>query len=95
MSGDDDKISSLAVARFNRDRRTEAHDPVTALDAAKEWIAECEEKPDHVIVLVGRTTKDGASATRYFQAGQYKFHAQYGLVMVGGNMILQDGRDDD
>lgn len=95
MSGGDDKISSLAVARFNRDRRTEAHDPVTALDAAKEWIAECEEKPDHVIVLVGRTTKDGGSATRFFQAGQYPYHAQYGLVIEGGNMIRENDRDDD
>lgn len=91
MAGDDGKITDLNVVRFNRQTDPADHDPVTALDAAREWIEGCEHKPDHVIVLVGRTAKDGGSACRFFQAGNYPYHAQYGLVHEGAAMIREDG----
>lgn len=68
-------------------------DPVTALDAAREWIEQCEEKPHHVIVLTGRVLKDGGCGTRFFQAGQYKYHAQIGLVHEGAQMIRDNGKE--
>lgn len=93
MAGDDGKITNLNVVRFNRQMDPAEFDPVTALDAAREWIAECENKPDHVIVLTGRVLENGSCGTRFFQAGQYKYHAQIGLIMEGLNMLRDNGKE--
>lgn len=93
MAGDDGKVVDFAVARFHANGNTGAHDPITALDAAREWIEQCEEKPHHVIVLTGRVLEDESCGTRFFQAGQYKYHAQMGLLMEGMSMIRDNGKE--
>lgn len=89
----DDKISSLAAARFNKNTDPAAHDAATALDVAYECIKELgeDEKPDHIIVIIGRHMPNGFSGTRFFQAGKFCYHAQYGLCAEGMQMIRDSG----
>lgn len=85
----DDNVSSLAAARFHKNSDPAAHDPATALDAAREWLKELDHEPNHIIVMVGRDMPDGGSGTRYFQAGNYRHHAQMGLCHETMNMIRE------
>lgn len=90
MSDDQgDNIRSLGAARMEKILDPAAHDPTAALEAAADWIRTMTDKPDHIIVLVGRTTPDGGSMTRYFQAGKYPHHAQQGLVVEGAAMMRE------
>lgn len=90
MSDDqDESISKLSVARFHKNTDPAAHNPTAALDAAYEAIRSGENTPDHIIVLFGRTTENNGSAHRYFQAGNYSYHAQTGLCMEGMLMIRE------
>jgi hypothetical protein len=89
--GDVFKPESFIAHRFNKIGDPSAHDPVSALVVAQEWIAQQENKPHHVIVFVGRTTEDGSSGTKYFQAGNYPAHAQIGLCMEGMLMLRGSG----
>jgi hypothetical protein len=84
---DEFKPESFTARRFDKNSDPAAHDPITALIVAREWIEQQENGPDHVIVFVGRTTEDGASGTKYFQAGQYPCHAQIGLIVEGLCML--------
>lgn len=90
MSDDQDNVRSLGAARFNRNTDPAAHDATTALDVAYEWIKSLDHKPDHIIVLVGRDMPDGSSGTRFFQAGNYRYHAQQGLCSEGALMIREN-----
>lgn len=87
----DDNIRDIGLARFHKVDDPGAHDAVTALDAAREWIDTLDHKPDHIIVIVGRTFPDGANGTRFFQAGNFRYHAQQGLCLEGANMIRESG----
>lgn len=57
----DDNVSSLNVAKFYKNSDPAAHNPVTALDAAREWLKELDHEPSHIIVMVGRDMPDGGS----------------------------------
>lgn len=93
----DDKVESLSVHRFHQIDNPAAHNPVTALDAAREWIDGLPEdgKPDHIIVLVARNMPEGAAGTRYFQAGSYNFHGMIGLCHEGANMVRASDLESD
>lgn len=80
----------IAVARFNKTDDPAKSRPLDALEAAKKWI-ESDVGAEHVIVLVGRTTEDGSSGTRFFQAGKYPHHATMGLCLEGMHMIRESG----
>lgn len=87
----DDNVHSIGAARFNRCTNPADLDPITALDAAYEWIKSLDHKPDHVIVLVGRNMLDGSSDTQFFQAGKFCYLAQQGLCIEGANRIRESG----
>ena len=92
MSGGDDKITSLGARRFNAANHPGGLNPRTALEAALEWLDNPESgKVQHVIVLVGRDAAEhpGASSTRFFQAGEYRHHAQMGLCLEAMHMIRE------
>lgn len=93
MSDDPDNVYNLSVARFHRNSDPAAHAATSALDAAWDWIKSLDHAPDHIIVLVGRDMPDGGNETKYFQAGNYKYHAQQGLCMEGMNMIRESVSD--
>lgn len=82
-------IDEFSLRRFDKITDPAAHGPTAALDAAKKWIMEQpeEDRTQHVIVFCGRTTPDGGSAHRFFQAGSYPHHAQLGLIMAGLGML--------
>lgn len=83
------EFDELAVARFGRTDKPQGLNPLTALDACKAWIADLpeDERPEHIIVFTGKTQENGASGTRFFQAGDYGAHAQFGMIMSGLFMI--------
>lgn len=85
-------VASLVVKRFQKDDNPFAHDARAALEVAREWIDAQDEKPDHVIVLIGRTTPENSSGTKYFQSGKYPHHAQMGLMLEGMHMIRESGQ---
>lgn len=87
----DDNVHSIGAARFNRCTDPADLDPITALDAAYEWIKSLDHKPDHVIVLVGRDMPDGSSGMQFFQAGNYRYHAQMRLCAEGALKIRESG----
>lgn len=89
MSDEDNDVPKLSVARFHKNTDPAAHAPSAALDAAYEAIRTGETIPDHIIVLFGRNTENGASAHRFFQAGSYNYHAQAGLCMEGMMQIRE------
>lgn len=77
--------------RFAAKEDPAEHSPLAALDAAREWYQNSEHKPDHIIVLLGRTTENNGSGTKYMQAGKYPHHAQMGLLLEGIDMIRGSG----
>lgn len=94
---DDDKPTSLEVARFYRAEKPEHTNPRSALVAALEFYDKqpADDKPTHIMVLVGRDAKEnlGASGTSFYQAGTYRHHAQMGLCLEAMHMIRDSGRD--
>lgn len=85
-------VVSFAAARFDKVGDPAKHKPADALEAALEWVKNPENGPyNHVIICLGRTVEDGGSATKWFQAGDYQYHAQMGLLFETGQMIRGDG----
>lgn len=88
----DTPVVSFAAARFDKVGDPAEHKPADALEAALEWVKNPENGPyNHVIICLGRTAEDGGSATKWFQAGDYQYHAQMGLLFETGQMIRGDG----
>lgn len=88
-------VASLASARFDRAVHPEELTGRDALVAALDWWDACppDEKPTHVIVMIGRDTpgKTTASGTKFFQAGTYRHHAQMGLCLEAMHQIRESG----
>lgn len=89
-------VASMDLARFKRADKPAEVNARAALEAAMEWIDDPETpKPTHIIVLVGRDAsepgQEGASATRFFQAGGYRHHGQMGLCLEAMHMIRESG----
>lgn len=78
-------FDELSAARFDNAKFPQGLPVVSAIDAVKKWILETpeEDRPQHVIILTGRTDENGASQQRFFQAGNYGGHAQIGLLVCG------------
>lgn len=92
MSETFENVVSIGAARFNKESQDPAEcNPRDALEAAIAYFDHADDKPDHIIVLFGRTPEDGGSATKWFQAGSYQYHAQIGLLYEGGQMIRENG----
>lgn len=91
MNDDRSNVFRFGAAQFYRSTGPEMLDPVTALDAAYEHVRSLEYKPDHIIVLIGCKTPDGASETTFFQAGKFCYFAQQGLCVEGANRIRESG----
>lgn len=90
----DDKITSFGIAKFDRATHPSNLEPRTALEKALSDYDAVDEKPMHIIVMVGRDIGDeGCSGTRYYQAGNYRHHAQMGLCLEAMHMIRESGRD--
>lgn len=55
-------VASLAAKRFEKIGDPSAHEALSALDVARDWVLNhAEGPPDHIIVLIGRTTRDNSS----------------------------------
>lgn len=81
-------VDELAARRFNtgsdKPRETKIADMIAA---ATKYILE--NNPDHVIIAIGRTDEEGASGTKFFQAGKYAHHGQMGLMMEAALMMRE------
>lgn len=88
-------VASLASARFDHATHPEDLSGRDALIAALDWWDSCpvDEKPTHVIVMIGQDTpgKATASGTKFFQAGTYRHHAQMGLCLEAMHLIRESG----
>lgn len=95
MTDEPPPVASMASARFERATRPEELTGRDALVAALDWWDSCpaDEKPTHVIVMIGRDTpgKTTASGTKFFQAGTYRHHAQMGLCLEAMHQIRESG----
>jgi hypothetical protein len=82
-------VSSISAAKFKRTKDTREVSPLDALEAAKEWILSLpqDERPSHLIVFTGANDAEGNGRTRFFQAGDFGYHAQLGLCQAGTRMI--------
>lgn len=80
----------IAIARFSRNKSPDTTKLADCLEAAKKEIEDG--SWDHVIVLFGRTTDEGASGTKFYQAGVYPHHGQMGLCQEGMLMIRESGQ---
>lgn len=86
-------FDELSAARFENARYPQGLAPVSALDAVKKWISETpeEKRPQHIIILTGRTDAEGRSAHSFFQAGSYGSHAQTGMLFCGLELLRENG----
>lgn len=86
------QVINLAAVRFDKNTDASEHSPRDALEAATAYLEDPEMgNPDHIIVCLGRTPEDGGSATKWFQAGSYEYHAQMGLLFETQQMIRDNG----
>lgn len=89
------RVASMAAARFDRAVHPEELTGRDALVAALDWWDACppDDKPTHVIVLVGRDTPGQmtGSGTKFFQGGTYRHHAQMGLCLEAMHKIRESG----
>ena len=84
---DDEKIISFGAKRFlqsDKPRDTKIED---CFDAAREFVRE--NGSDHVIICIGRDHEDGGSLTKWFQAGNFRYHSMMGLLFEVGHMIRE------
>lgn len=86
----DDKIISFGANRFRKSEEVDKTRIEDAIEAAKEFLQES--GGDHIIICCGRTTDDGISGTKFFQAGSFSYHGQMGLLYEVQNMI-RDSQD--
>lgn len=88
-------VASMSSARFDRATHPEELSGRDAIVAALDWWDSCpvDEKPTHVIVMIGRDLprKATASGTKFFQAGTYRHHAQMGLCLEAMHLIRDSG----
>jgi len=82
-------VDELAIKRLEKCEDPAKTPLETVFDAGKAWALES--NADHVIIIVGRNTDDGGSATRFFQGGNFRHHAQMGLLWEGQHMIRESG----
>lgn len=89
------KPISMAAARFDKAVHPEDLPARDALVAAMDFVDSCplDDKPTHIIVLIGRDPVDFATAsgTKFFQAGKYRHHAQMGLCLEAMHQIRESG----
>lgn len=86
------QVINLAAVRFDKNTDASEHSPRDALEAAMAYLEDPEMgNPNHIIVCLGRTPEDGGSATKWFQAGSYEYHAQMGLLFETQQMIRDNG----
>lgn len=90
----DTTVADMSLARFKRAEHPQGIDPITALDAAKAWCLaqDDDSRPQHIIIIVGRTDDKGASQTNFFQAGSYGTHAQFGLAHAGITTMRREAK---
>lgn len=84
-------VTSIGAHRFANAQDAARCNPRDALEAAMAYLDHIDDKPDHIIVLFGCTPEGGGSATKYFQAGSYEYHAQMGLLYEGAQHIRDQG----
>jgi hypothetical protein len=86
---DEEIFDGLSAARFENAQTPQGLPVVSAIDAVKKWISETPEsdRPQHIIILTGRTDEEGVSRHRFFQAGSYGAHSQFGLLYCGLEML--------
>lgn len=88
-------VSSIGAAQFKRTDKPAHLRPVTALDAAYEYVRDdndIENPISHIIVIIGRDVgPEGCSGTMFKQAGSYRHHAQMGLCLEAMHMMRESG----
>lgn len=88
-------IDEVAVRRFENANEPTDIKPVDALEAARKYVLEADDddRPEHIIVILGRMSKetDSGSATHFFQAGNYRYHAQIGLCFEMIQLLRENG----
>lgn len=82
-------VTDFSARRWDAVDDPAKHDVAEALRAAMRALENDEKPPEHIIVAFGRNTEDGSSATRFFQAGGYQYHAQMGLLYEAAQMIRE------
>lgn len=89
-----DNIRSLGAARFDKNIHPAKLSPRAALERAMQFFDECDEKPNHIIVIVGRNYGDqGCSETKFYQAGDYRHHSQMGLLVECSHLIRESSTE--
>ncbi len=73
-------VADIRERRWRKDADPSRHDPREALHAALREIPEGEAR--HIIVCVSARDDDGATMTRFFQAGDYDCAGQIGLLTL-------------
>ena len=91
------EIDELAAKRFARGSDKPQENSITdMLSAVMAHVRNPEDieghaaPVEHVIVLVGKAHPvDGASLTKFFQAGSFRYHAQMGLLFEGMHQMRE------
>lgn len=84
-------ITSFSLARANAGSKPKDHPALAALDLARDWVRESNLTPTHCIVFLARANEDGSDGIKFFQSGDYRSHAQTGMVIEGLDMMRSTG----
>lgn len=84
-------VASFALAKADKGSKPNEHPALAALDLARDWVREANLTPTHCIVFLARANKDGSDGIKFFQSGDYRSHAQTGMVIEGLDMMRSTG----
>lgn len=84
-------VASFSLARANAGSKPKDHPALAALDLARDWVRESNLTPTHCIVFLARANEDGSDGIKFFQSGDYRSHAQTGMVIEGLDMMRSTG----
>lgn len=84
-------VASFALAKADKGSKPNEHPALAALDLARDWVREANLTPTHCIVFLARANEDGSDGIKFFQSGDYRSHAQTGMVIEGLDMMRSTG----
>lgn len=66
-------------------------DALDALQLARDWAEREERTPTHVVVFMATAHEGGGDGIKFFQSGDYRAHAQVGMVIEGLDLLRGSG----
>lgn len=84
-------VKSFALARAEKGAMPKSFPALDALQLARDWAEREERTPIHVVVFMATAHEGGGDGIKFFQSGDYRAHAQVGMVIEGLDLLRGSG----